>query len=69
MSWFDRVKVEKEELDAKIEKLRAFINSDPNTLSLRARSLLYEQHEAMVLYSIVLGKRIDLSMDIARKVS
>lgn len=63
-SWLDRVKVEKAELDERIEKLAAFLAS-PELPSLgmtdEAIELLRAQRNAMVTYSDILAHRIRLA--------
>lgn len=55
----ERVVTEKRELDAKIEKLDAFLHGDIYpTLSPEERSRLTRQHCHMKDYSNVLGERI-----------
>jgi hypothetical protein len=55
-----RVVDEKRELDEKLEKLTAFVRSSPNFKRLDGfdRSLLTQQRDAMLRYSVILGERI-----------
>lgn len=54
-----RVVDEKTELDAKLEKLAAFIQSDAfRMLNVHEADLLKEQHMAMKCYSRILAERI-----------
>lgn len=55
--WLNRVVEEKKELDAKVQKLRAF---DTSNLSDTARNLLRAQEGMMTGYSNVLQQRIAL---------
>lgn len=56
-----RVIAEKQELDDKISKLSAFLNSDSaSKVNFDEVQLLNKQLICMIDYSIVLGKRIDL---------
>lgn len=58
----ERVVVEKQELDEKLDKLKAFINS-PNfsniVLDVHEAARLIRQRDAMMLYSAILQERID----------
>lgn len=54
-----RVIEEKQELDAKLEKLKAFLGS-PVEIEKEALNLLKQQESAMDVYSRVLGERIKL---------
>lgn len=56
-----RVITEKQELDGKTERLKAFIESaEFKTLSLEEQCLLSSQSECMAEYSRILGERIAL---------
>lgn len=58
-SYQDRVKVEKDELDAKHAKLVEFLATEQfSALPLEDQNLLHEQNVAMAEYSDILGKRI-----------
>jgi hypothetical protein len=56
-----RVVTEKAELDEKIDKLKAFIMNSPiyQKLPDDERSRLNQQYDAMVVYSHILGARIE----------
>ena len=55
----ERVVIEKEELDSKLQKLRIFIGGETyRTLENAEQSRLNRQLEAMTLYSQILGERI-----------
>ena len=58
----ERVVVEKQELDEKLDKLKAFIDN-PNFSSIvndeYEAARLIRQHNARVLYSAILQERID----------
>ena len=54
-----RVIEEKQELDAKLEKLKAFLGG-PVEIEKEALNLLKQQESAMDVYSRVLGERIKL---------
>lgn len=57
----ERVVAEKAELDEKIIKLGTFLTSETaNTLKQPERSLLIQQHQAMLAYSYILRDRIEL---------
>jgi hypothetical protein len=57
----EMVIAEKRELDGKLNKLKAFIESNPvfKSLSASDRDLINRQYDAMVEYSIILTQRID----------
>lgn len=58
-----RLIVERQELDEKISKLRAFMAGDAfKTVDKVQQMLLAVQYQAMVTYSLVLSQRIDLLM-------
>lgn len=59
-SWLERVKDEKAELDEKIEKLQAFMQTVPSNLDISIHSiyLMSEQLVIMKRYSYLLGERI-----------
>ena len=60
-AWQERVIEEKNELDEKIRKLSAFLQSaNVNLLNSTDRRLLTEQHVFMRYYSYILGERISL---------
>ena len=56
-----RVVTEKQELDEKIAKLKAFIDASEifKALPLMDRLLLDDQYALMILYTRVLGRRIE----------
>lgn len=57
----ERVVVEKHELDEKIVRLAAFIQSEAfDKVPASEQSLLREQHGTMIRYSDILGERIDV---------
>lgn len=57
--WQRRVRVERDELNDKIVKLHAFINTPPyESLSRRQRVLLAQQLLAMNTYEMVLSMRL-----------
>lgn len=59
-SVIDRMEVEYNELQARIDKLDRFINSKGfNELDIEERLLLVQQHAAMVTYRSILGIRIE----------
>lgn len=61
LTWQGRLVVELHELDQKIEKLSAFINSDRfGGVEKAARSLMVRQLRSMREYSNVLTQRIEL---------
>lgn len=57
----DRVVTEKKELDEKLDKLKAFIETNPifKTLPQTEQLLLNRQYDAMAEYSHILGQRIN----------
>ena len=56
-----RVMDEKEQLDAKLDKLESFLGTDTfNALSTEEKHLIRKQADLMDCYSLVLGKRIEL---------
>jgi hypothetical protein len=58
-SYQERVIAEKAELDAKIEKLDAFVQGDVfGTLPPKEQKRLLKQRHHMTVYSSVLGERI-----------
>ena len=59
-SWLERVREEKKDLDDKIAKLEAFMQSVPNNLyiSIHSLCLMSEQLVVMKRYSYILGERI-----------
>ena len=59
--FIDRIAEEKSQLDDRMEKLAAFINTEKfNSLEMRVRLLMVEQHEVMSRYSVILDKRLKL---------
>ena len=58
-AWQQRVIIEKKELDEKLEKLDAFVDSN-HLMPCKDGSLLLKQRAAMHMYSGILSERIDL---------
>ena len=62
--WVERAIKEKDDLDERIFKLEAFLDSDNCwDLSMTAQLLIYNQLDHMVQYSALLGQRIEQSHD------
>jgi len=62
MNFLDRLKIEKKELDIKIEALVTFILSDNiNKLDIENQNLLNKQLNIMVEYSSILKERISIN--------
>ena len=62
MNFLDRLKIEKKELDIKIEALERFILSkNIDSLDKENQNLLNKQLNIMVEYSRILKKRIDIN--------
>lgn len=60
--WRDRVREEKQQLDANLERLEAFLRDRPhdfNSLPVDERSRLIAQRDAMLEYSRILAQRIE----------
>ena len=58
--WFDRLHVEKSELDERLGKLRSFMLTDAClSLPMADRVLLVRQEDAMSEYSGILAERIN----------
>ena len=59
MDFIQRMEIEKQELDEKLAKLKAFLSSDRMDLvSNPMRELLLTQEDAMMTYSRALGDRL-----------
>lgn len=62
MDWFERLKVERDELGERMGKLSAFLHSNKaHALSSEHVSLLRKQWLAMLSYYAALDKRIELT--------
>lgn len=60
MNYYDRLFIEKEDLDNRIELLERFLESDKfNEVSREQQVLLNMQFKAMQLYRVILQCRID----------
>lgn len=61
----ERVKVEKQELDLKLEKLNGFLNSPlVDKLDRESKSLLKVQAATMKVYSDVLEARLEVLLEV-----
>lgn len=57
-TWWNRVIVEKRELDHRLTKLRAFLTTSSGEITVRDHELLMRQVRAMQTYSNILGERL-----------
>jgi hypothetical protein len=60
MSWLDRLKQEKTELEEKLTALNKALKSPHESISLEQLALLEQQSEAMQTYLDILVKRLSL---------
>jgi predicted nucleic acid-binding Zn-ribbon protein len=60
MSWLDRLKQEKTELEEKLTALNKALESPHESISLEQLALLEQQSEAMQTYLDILVKRLSL---------
>jgi hypothetical protein len=60
MSWLDRLKQEKTELEERLTALNKALESPHESISLEQLALLEQQSEAMQTYLDILGKRLSL---------
>jgi len=60
-TYIERIMIEKDDLDAKIRKLDAFLMGDPilDMLDKQSKTLLHAQMSAMQAYSFLLSARLN----------
>lgn len=67
MDFIQRMIVEKQELDERLERLKAFLSSDRMDLvSGPMRELMLTQEDAMMTYSRALGERLSILTGIGK---